>query len=103
MRGTCGRRDDPFFSYDYPNKPEDPSEPASRDLYAEWSDGVVCQHCLLHDQALSPECRGLQTQKVNCFARSSRAPSEETAAFGVRQFCTEMARPKRFELLPPDS
>ena len=44
-----------FFNYDYPNKPEDPSEPAPRDLYAEWSDGVVCWHCLLHDQALNRE------------------------------------------------
>lgn len=45
----------PFFGYDYPNKPEDPSEPAPRDLYDEWSDGVVCRQCLLHDHALDPE------------------------------------------------
>jgi hypothetical protein len=43
-----------FLRYDYPGKLEDPSEPAPRDLYAEWGDGVVCRHCLLHDQALNP-------------------------------------------------
>lgn len=31
---------------------EDPPRPAARDLYAEWGQGLVCQRCLLHDQAL---------------------------------------------------
>jgi hypothetical protein len=45
----------PFLRYgDYPGKIEDASEPACRDLYAEWSDGLVCRQCLLHDQALNP-------------------------------------------------
>jgi hypothetical protein len=45
----------PFLRYrDYPGKPEDPSEPAARNLYAEWGDGLVCRQCLLHDQALNP-------------------------------------------------
>jgi hypothetical protein len=44
----------PFFRYgDYPGKLEDASEPACRDLYAEWSDGLVCRQCLLHEQALN--------------------------------------------------
>ena len=42
----------PFLRYDYSGKSEDPSDPAPRDLYAEWSDGVVCRQCLLHDEAL---------------------------------------------------
>jgi hypothetical protein len=57
-RTLCGqpasREVIPFLRYDYPGKPEDPSDPAPRDLYAEWSNGIVCPHCLLHDQALKP-------------------------------------------------
>jgi hypothetical protein len=37
----------PFYVCEYPGKPEDPSEPAPRNLYAEWSDGLVCRQCLL--------------------------------------------------------
>jgi hypothetical protein len=52
----CGEPADgkvmPFLRYDYPGKLEDTSEPAPRDLYAEWSDGHVCRRCLLQDQAL---------------------------------------------------
>ena len=44
----------PFLLRDYPGRPDDPSDPAPRDLYAEWSDGLVCRQCLLHDQALNP-------------------------------------------------
>jgi hypothetical protein len=44
----------PFLLVDYPGKPEDPSEPAPRNLYGEWRDGVVCRRCLLHSQALNP-------------------------------------------------
>jgi hypothetical protein len=44
----------PFLRVDYPGKPEDPSEPAPRNLYGEWSDGVVCRQCLLNSQALNP-------------------------------------------------
>jgi hypothetical protein len=44
----------PFLRLHYPGKPEDPSEPRPRNLYSEWSDGVVCRRCLLHDQALNP-------------------------------------------------
>jgi hypothetical protein len=45
----------PFLRHrDYPGKPEDASEPAPRDLYAEWTHDLVCRRCLLHNQALSP-------------------------------------------------
>jgi len=44
----------PFLRVDYPGKPEDPSEPASRNLYGEWRDGVVCRRCFLHSQAPNP-------------------------------------------------
>jgi hypothetical protein len=44
----------PFLRVYYPGKPEDPSEPAPRNLYGEWRDGVVCRRCLLHNQALNP-------------------------------------------------
>jgi hypothetical protein len=44
----------PFLRVHYPGKPEDPFEPAPRNLYDEWRDGVVCRPCLLHSQALNP-------------------------------------------------
>lgn len=43
-----------FLRVYYPGKPEDSSEPAPRDLYGEWRDGVVCRRCLLHTRALNP-------------------------------------------------
>jgi hypothetical protein len=46
----------PYLRYDYPGRPDDPGEPAPRDLYAEWRDDVVCRQCLLHDHALNPAC-----------------------------------------------
>lgn len=47
----------PFLRYYCEGKFEGLPEPAApRDLYAEWSDGLVCRKCLLHDQALNPRC-----------------------------------------------
>jgi hypothetical protein len=42
----------PFLQYYLMGHSREFPQPTDRDLYAEWSDGLVCRRCLLHRQAL---------------------------------------------------
>jgi hypothetical protein len=41
-----------FHRCEYPGNPQSPFEPAARDLFAEWQEGLVCRQCLLQTLAL---------------------------------------------------